>query len=388
MQLCHLGTEMVTRAILGPADVSDAELEAMVADSLGVQDAELLASCAEVAEYDLEALTTAGRYWVRGTARHSTGVSPYTFFVKVVQSWGRSRVFRFVPQELRQIALGSVPWRSEPLIYRSDLGERLPVGLTLPRAHAVIDLDEYSVALWLEAVDVEPVRWDVGRYAHAARLLGRLAASAAVRPLASLGKQDVVRSYAGGRLEHQVLPALRDEALWRHPLVAQSFDAGLRDRIMAAVDALPGVLGELDQMALGASHGDACTRNLLVARGAPDAFVLIDFAFWGRGQLGFDLTQLLFGEVQMGERPAAELPELERICLEAYVCGVREEGCDVPLERVRRAHALLMLLFSALSAVPFEHLAEPTTPEVVRIAKERAVGAAFVLDLVESTGKI
>ncbi|MGZ4611232.1 MAG: hypothetical protein ACXV2H_13320, partial [Actinomycetes bacterium] len=256
---------MGTRAILGPADVSDAALAAMVADSLGVDDVDVLSHHAEVAEYDLEAITTGGRYWVRGTARHAGGVSPYAFFVKVVHSFGRSPLFQLVPDELRQVALDSVPWRSEPAVYRSDLGQRLPAGLSLPKAHAVIELDDQSAALWLASVDVEPVRWDHDRFARAAYLLGRLASSPTVRPLAALGKDDVVRSYAHGRLTHQVLPALRDESLWAHPLVAQSF-AGLRARTMAAVDALPGLLDELDGMPLGTAHGDACTRNLLVAR--------------------------------------------------------------------------------------------------------------------------
>ena len=375
---------MGTRAILGPADVSDAQLAAMVADSLGVDDVDLLTHDAEVAEYDLEAITTGGRYWVRGAARHAGGVSPYAFFVKVVQSFGRSPLFQLVPDELRQVALDSVPWRSEPAVYRSDLGQRLPAGLSLPKAHAVIELDDQSAALWLASVDVEPVRWDRDRFARAAYLLGRLATSATVRPLAALGMDDVVRRYAHGRLAHQVLPALRDEGLWAHPLVAQAF-AGLRERTMAAVDALPGLLDELDGMPLGTAHGDACTRNLLVARGAPDGFVLIDFGFWSESPLGFDLGQLLLGEVQMGERSAADLVELEEVCLPAYVRGLHDEGCPVPLDQVRRAHALLMLLFSGLSAVPLEHLGAPPTPELARIARERAAAATFVLDLVDDT---
>ena len=152
---------MSDRAILGAADVSDAELAAMVAQSLGVDAVDLVGSTAEVAPYDLEALTTAGRYWVHGTARHAGGESPYRFYVKVVQSWERSPFFAWVPEEMRELALASVPWRREPEVYRSDLASRLPVGLTMPTAYAVVEIDDLSAAIWLQAIDVHDVEWDV-----------------------------------------------------------------------------------------------------------------------------------------------------------------------------------------------------------------------------------
>jgi hypothetical protein len=50
-----------------------------------------------------------------------------------------------------------------------------------------------------------------------------------------------------------------------------------------------------------------------------------------------------------------------------------------------RAHALLALLFAGLSAVPFERLGDPVTDELVRVARERAAAARFLLDLVDAT---
>lgn len=104
------------QAVLGIADVDDGRLAAMVADQLGVPSAEIVSVEAEVAPYDLEALTTAGRYWVRGTARHDGGVAPFAFFVKVVQSWSRSPIFAFVPAQMREAALAAMPWEREPRI--------------------------------------------------------------------------------------------------------------------------------------------------------------------------------------------------------------------------------------------------------------------------------
>ena len=378
---------MHQRSVLGPADVSDRELAAMVAESFGVASVDLLTSHAEVASYDLDALTTGGRFWVRGRARIGTRDATYAFFVKVVRSWARSPLFQFVPEEHRAAALELVPWRSEPLIYQSDLAARLPAGLTMPRAHAVIDLDDESAALWLEAVDTAPTTWSVEKLAHAAYLLGRLAASPDVRRLARVGDVDgkrTVRAYAEGRVALQVVPALRSDDVWNHPLVAATFDDQLRKDLLRAADALPAIVDELETMPIGTSHGDACTRNLLVTPATTD-LVLIDYGFWGEAPIGFDLSQLLVGEVQLGERSATCLPALEAACLPAYVRGLHDEGCDIPLEVVRRSHALSMVLFSGVSAVPFEHLGTEPTPELQRIAGERAASARFILDLLAET---
>ncbi len=380
---------MSGREALGAADVTDDRLAAMVAVQLHVPQVELLTSGAEVAPYDLEALTTSGRYWVRGTARHDGGVAPFAFFVKVVQSWSRSPIFAYVPAEMREAALASMPWEREPRIYASDLGDRLPAGLSMPQAYAVEPLDELSAAVWLEAVDVDPVRWDVERFTRAAHLLGRLAASDRVAPLGALGEvPDVARSYYFGRFREQVLPLLRDDEVWRHPVVAGAFDDRLRDDMRAAGEGILDRLAELDDVPVLTLHGDACTRNLLVRRGSDGGFVLIDFGFWGRGPVGFDLTQLLIGEVQLGERPASELPTLESACLPAYVDGLRAEGVDVDLDLVRRAHALMMLLFTGLSALPVELLDGPPSEEKLRIARERAGAARFMLDLADATAPV
>jgi len=119
----------------------------------------------------------------------------------------------------------------------------------------------------------------------------------------------------------------------------------------SATTGLAAAVEELEQAPVAAAHGDACSRNLLVPTHG-QGFVLIDFGFFGLAPVGFDLGQLLIGEVQLGERSADCLPALEARCLPAYVDGLCAEGLDVDLGVVRRAHALQMLLFSGLSALP------------------------------------
>ncbi len=385
------GRVVDSRAALGSADVSDPELAGFVADLVGAEPGgvRILDSAAERVPYDLDAITTAGRWWVSGHAATPGGEVTFRLFVKHVQSWARSPLFAAVPHEHRAMAVASVPWRTEPLVYRSDLAERLPAGLRMPRALAVRELDEASAAIWMEAVPAVDHEWTLADYEHAAYLLGRLAASPRVRPLSRLG-EDIHRSartYANGRLAAQILPLLRDEATWRHPLVAGAFDAKLRRRLLAAADASPSYVEELERTPLGTAHGDACPNNILRVAGSPE-LVLIDFGFWSTQPLGFDLGQLLVGDVQIGRQPASSLSGREVGCLPAYVAGLRAEGCDVAPEVVERAHALHLVLYTGLSALPAELFGRPPEPAHHATADERAATATFILDLLDRTEPI
>jgi hypothetical protein len=379
---------MHDRSELGPADVDDATLTAMVADLLGapVADVELLDSTVTEFAYDLVAITTGGRYIVRGTASVAGRTTPYAMFVKVVQSWSRSPLFEFVPEELRELAEASVPWRTEALAYRSDLASRLPDGLDMPRALGVFDLDEKSASIWLEVLDVVERPWDDARYARAAYLLGRLAASPRVAPLAMVGESDfTMRDYAFGRLDNQVLPMVRDDGIWKHPLVAATFGEELRDRMRAAADRVPAYVEELMALPHVTGHGDACPNNLLAVAGSDD-FTLIDFGFWMPMPVGADLGQLIVGDIQIGKLRAGDLAARDDAHAVEYVRGLRDEGCEIPEPVVRRAHALHLLLMSGLSALPDELLdRDPFDPEVVTLSADRAAIARFCLDRVDAT---
>lgn len=392
---------MGDRTLLGPADVPDAVLEAYAAKALGTDRSgrRLVGSRVEVVDYDLDAITTGGRWWVTADVSTPEGPRAVRFFVKLVQDWSRSPYFAFVPPELREVARLAVPWRTEPLVYESDLVHRLPPGLTMATVVDVRPVDDLSTAIWLQEVEVVASDWPVAELTRAARLLGRLAASPRVRPLAAIGEGDGrrgVRSYAEGRLAAQVAPMLRADELWQHPVLVTAFGAPLRARLLAELDRVGEHVDWLETVAEGTAHGDACTNNLLVQAGSDD-LVLIDFGFWSSQPVGFDLGQLLLGDVQLGRRPAATLGELERACLPAYVAGLHDEGCDVPADVVRRAHALQMLVYSGFSSFLVDGLLGPAgggprdatgggpRPTLQEQVAERALITEFVLDLVEQT---
>lgn len=364
---------------MGPPELPPGVLAAMVGEQVGAQVEWLPEPEVEEVAYDVPSLTTAGRWWVRGTADTTAGVASYAFFVKHVQAWTRSPFFADVPEELREVAAAGYPWWIEREVYRSDLVDRLPEGLRMPRAYGVHDVDDESFVIWLEVVPVVDARWDLGRFAAAARLLGRLSSSPEVAAVAGVGGFPFrIEHYRTGRVAMQLEPVLRSD-VWQHPALG-AFDAALRARLLAALDRLPELVAEVDALPYLAAHGDACPGNLLVTRDA--GFTLIDFGLFTPMPVGFDLTQLLVGETMIGRLPAARLGAIEDAIVPAYAAAA---GVDEAT--VRRAHAILLLVFAGISAVPFELLGTTPPPALAAIATERAAVTRLGLDLLAATDR-
>lgn len=382
------------RDALVHGDVDDAELAAMVAALWGVSDVVLVDSVAEDVDYDLPSILTGSRTWVRGHADAGDGPRPFDLFVKRIHSWRHSPAFASVPLDFADRAAASLPWRAELLAYRSDLRDRLPAGLTMPRAFRVDEREDETAVLWLEAVERDVVPWTSDDYVRAAGLLGRLSGSPLVAPLAALDPQPWdIQDFVTGRIGHTVLPGLHDPATWEHPLVSGHF-TDLHARLLEVAGRLDQLAAEFARHRHAASHGDACPNNLL-RRAADPSFTLIDFAFWRPQPVGFDLSQLLVGEIQVGREDADDLPARGEACLVAYAAGLAAEGLDVPVSEVLRGHAVSLVLFNGLPSLPLEAMAEHAalersgrlTPEQAERldhwAAQRAGIARYALDVLE-----
>ena len=304
------GVLMHDRSALGPADVTDEQLGEMVADLLGADPAEttVLDSIAEEFPYDLPAITTAGRYWVSGTAEVGGAPKPFRMFVKHVQSWARHPFFAMVPPEQREWAADDCPL--------ADRGTGLPLRprrTTPPRTrHAA------------RARRLRPRRGvQRGLAGGGPRRRSRVGPDAlhpggqAARPARHQCPRD---GAARQRRAHHDDPDLPRRA----PVDGRPADDPRRrasgstrsSPARSTTTFTPGCVEAADRSAeyaeeLGgrtivASHGDACPNNLL-ARVGTDDFVLIDYGFWGPGPIGYDLSQLLVGDVQLGRRSSDDL---------------------------------------------------------------------------------
>jgi len=343
--------------LLGADDVGDAELAAMVADLWGIGRIELLDTVAEPVAYDVPSILTGARTWVHGRADAGDGPREFTLFVKRVHHWRHSPAFAFVPPEIAEWAAASLPWRAEPLVYASDLAERLPAGLSMPRALRVDERPDDTATVWMEAVEASPEPWDQEAYVEAAGLLGRMSGSSRVAELAAIDPQPWhIQYFVAGRIGHTVLPGLFDDATWEHELVAPHF-GDLRGPLTGVANHLDALAEEFAAMPHRASHGDACPNNLL-RHPSGRGFTLIDFGFWRPQPVGFDLSQLLVGDIQIGCRDATDLPDLAEACLTAYADGLAAEGAAVPDAVLRRGHAVSLMLFNGLPSLPLEQVAE------------------------------
>ncbi|MBL0747170.1 phosphotransferase [Nocardioides baculatus] len=374
------------RAALGDDDVSDVELAAMVADLWHVPGVELLDSGAEVVDYHVPSILTGARTWVRGHADAGDGPRGFALFVKRVHSWRHSPAFASVPPEIGEWAATSVPWRSEPLLYARDLADRLPDGLSMPRAVRVDERPDDTATVWMEAVEASPEPWDAGTYVEAAGLLGRMSGSSRVAELAAIDPQPWhIQYFVVGRIGHTVLPGLFDNATWEHELVAPHF-GDLRTPLTAVAHHVDALGEEFARMPHRTAHGDACPNNLL-RHPSGRGFTLIDFGFWRPQPVGFDLSQLLVGDIQIGRRDATDLPELAEACLTAYADGLAAEGVEVADAELRRAHAVSLMLFNGLPSLPLEQLGDEPTDALHDWALQRSRIARYALDVLERTDR-
>lgn len=350
---------MTGRDALGPVDVDDETLAKMLSGDGIVE------SRVEVVDYGLTTLTTGERWWVTGTARQNGADLPFRLFVKVVQSALRSPAMADIPPQFHEMVANALPWHVEPNAYRSDLAIRVPHGMRIPMAHRVAEVDDESCALWLDAVEHDESQWTTDRYRDAAAMLGRFAGSADVaamdQELTHPAGPHQARAYFDKRLTDQFVSAYQEGGVWHHPAVAAHFDDSLRARLMSLIAAAPTLIEEIEELPLLNAHGDAAPQNLLVV---PDGFCVIDWGFWCRSALGFDLSQLVYSEVDLDRSDASTFRDIQEASLIGYREGLAESGVEIGEAHLKRAHAIQLAIAHGISSIPLDRLGnEPSAVE-------------------------
>lgn len=386
---------------LGAAEASRGELAEIAAAALGGARVELLSASAEEISFPLFNMTTGGLWRVEGAARtgcggsrDSIGVARFSAVVKLVQSPLLWKGIGQVPEHFRHELARRYPWRTEAQVYASGLHAAMPDGGRLPEVYRIVEVDPQRTAIWMEDIpELDPDQWTDQRFEDAARLLGRLAGSPAVKDcvarVSDANDPDRLRFYLEGLGASVLIPAIRGESLWLHPAVSAVADARLIAGLRSLADRAFGLVDEMLALPQLPVHGDASPQNLLVevrpAGSGRTAFAVIDWGMCGLGCVGFDLGQLLSGWVNQGTMGGEELYRLEPRCLGAYCEGLAESGAYLEESTVRRGHAVSMAVFTGLSALPTQRLAEQDSEELRDLVAGRADMARFVLDLLAST---
>lgn len=270
----------------------------------------------------------AGIYRISGTATPSTGESPWTFILKILQPAAESG--------------NPSKWNNaqrEALAYTSGLLDGLSVGLTAPSCIEIDTAGDGTTWLWLEDVGGEAeAAWPISRYGLAAYHLGRFNGSYS-EGVALPAHTWLSRNWLRGWIEEaagyiDILSRHRD-----HPNVIKMYDVdhilglwGDRHRRLDYLESLPQTL----------CHLDAYRGNLFSRRDPTghEQTVAIDWAFVGHAALGEELASLVVASVAMGHVEPERMKELEATVLEGYLDGLNDEKCTVSPAEVYEAYAM------------------------------------------------
>ena len=328
-------------------------------------------------------MTTTALGRVRGTVSSSSDTRPWSVVIKVVQSPDQSPVWQMIPPDLHAQVLFDLPWRSEPEVYRSSFGDRLPEGMRLPRVYRMEDLDDVHLAIWMEDVQHRAGTWSDDDYRRAGTLLGRMWG----RMRESNLPDDIeltsrnLRSYFLGRIVHGVLPDLMSDTTWDHPVLTDAADPRLRDDLARLTDVAPSILDRLDALPQGATHGDACPQNLLRSANEHVTIVAIDWQFVGLCSIGFDAGHVLAGHAESGDLDPDRYASVFEAVVEGYLAGLREEGVNIDSSDARFGAVGALVIRSVFTAIPLELLGSPPDAKIDRLIRDRCRYARFLVHL-------
>jgi len=212
-------------------------------------------------------------------------------------------------------------WRREADAYLlPELRESLmAAGLDMPAAQ--VEEQDGGITLWLEDVIGTPgTDFSLDDHVVLAENLGRWQAQGPLQvPWAS---QRFLREYSGSR--HSPLHLIDDEAVWRHPLIRETWPDGLRTGWQRLLAHRPLLLDIMERLPRTRSHLDLWVSNEI--RRTSGGVVLLDWAFTGDGALGEDLGNHVPDAVFDLFWPAERLGKLDLACYEAYLVRLRQAG--------------------------------------------------------------
>lgn len=301
-------------------------------------------------------------------------------FVKILQHLSHWNRLHLVPEPFRDRMVAEFPWRGE-LDVMLKAAPAMVDGMRTPVVYAVFDHGD-RLAVWMERVD-EIDAWTDATYLDAARRLGRLAARrSAPDDLATAGTPPgfAMHMLVTAQIKGHTGPIIADDATWQTPWLAERADAPLRDDLRALFARIDELVALADSVPHTLVHGDASPANLLRDRRAPDEFVAIDWGMSSPLPLGFDVGQLLVGDVHSGRAPAELIARLVDPAIDGFCRGLADENYPHTRAEVRRGAIASLTLRSAFTMIPFEFLGGPP-PGSERLLDERIAATRLLVDL-------
>jgi hypothetical protein len=198
-----------------------------------------------------------------------------------------------------------------------------------------------SLRLWMEDVKDDVVNpWPVEQYAVAARHLGQFN-GAYLAGQASPSEPWVTHNWLRMYVENaaKTIAFIRKEP--RHPLIQHMLPGIVLPQILTFWDERDRILAVLDRLPQVLCHQDAFRRNLF-ARGGKT--IAIDWGYMGMAPVGAELVALIAGSLGFWEIPADQVKELDRLCFEGYVRGLRDAGWKGDLKLVRTGYVVTLML--------------------------------------------
>jgi len=362
-------------------------LSSLTRDAFGF-DADPAAAVVETVAYPFGSPATAALLRVRG--RKPDGQTPdgtaWTLFCKVLQHVRHWPLLHLLPPEAQEEFASDLPWRAELALWDEVMAPTFPDGLRPPKLHAIIDLGDDRLAVWMENVEESEDAWDLARYSRAGHLVGRWNArsrGSEVLESSGLPKGYALRMYAEKAVAHRGLEPLASDEVWSHPWLAPHAD--LRRQLLDLAPRIPELLDGLDGLEQTLPHGDASPQNLLVPADQPETFVAIDISFRAPHALGMDLSQMLVGLTHAGIVPAADLPGVADAILPAYVEGLRAEGWTGDPDEIAWAFAATTLLRSGFDGFRYELLSAPVEDPAARAQFDEWIDMTrFIVDRAEA----
>jgi hypothetical protein len=140
-------------------------------------------------------------------------------------------------------------------------------------------------------------------------------------------------------------------------------------QILAVWDEHLQILEVLEHLPQVFCHQDAFRRNLFARQGKT---IAIDWGYMGTAPVGAELVALVAGSISFFEIPAERVKELDALCFEGYLQGLRDAGWKGDPKLVRTGYAVTLMLRYPIAAQIGEML-----PRFLDQESRSRVAAAF-----------